>query len=169
VPNFILLSSKSQFDQTNKVYGICCTNLSKMRANTHPHQVLVIIPQPIGNSVSTIITTNGKWFALTTQYRVTLIKMGKFHATIIYTISWTAIVVHSTDDKEVGMAHKVKSSENRSQFSHTTMGQYWLGKTKPKKAFRWTRNAFKKSPRNFKKLFNGIFWLTDWLTEWLTN
>ena len=40
------------------------TNLNNMRANTHPNQILVIIPQPTGYSVSTIITTNWKWFAL---------------------------------------------------------------------------------------------------------
>jgi len=31
------------------------------------------------------------------------------------------------------------------------MGQYWLGKTKPKQAFRSTQNAFKKLPWNFNK------------------
>ena len=29
------------------------------------------------------------------------------------TSSWTTIVVHSRDDKEVGVAHKVKSPENQ--------------------------------------------------------
>jgi len=38
----------------------------------------------------------------------------------------------SRDDKEVGMAHKVKSPENQPQFSQTIMEQYCLGKTKPK-------------------------------------
>jgi len=33
------------------------------------------------------------------------------------------------------------------------MGQYWLGKTKPKQAFRSTQNA----TEFFKKLFNEIF------------
>jgi len=67
-------------------------------------------------------------------------------------------VVHSRDDEEVGMAHEVKSPKNHPQFSQTTMGQYWLGKTKPKQAFRSTQNAFKKLPWNLKKLFNGIFY-----------
>jgi len=58
-------------------------------------------------------------------------------------------VVHSRDDQEVGVAHKVKSPENQSQLSQATIGQYWLGKTNPKKAFRLTRNAFKKFPWNF--------------------
>jgi len=66
-------------------------------------------------------------------------------------------VVHSRGDKEVGVAHEVKS--NQPQFSLMTMEQYWFGKTKPKQAFRSTQNAFKKLPRNFKKsLFNGIFY-----------
>jgi len=42
---------------------------------------------------------------------------------------------------EAGMAHEVKSPKNQPQFSQMMMGQYWLGKTKPKKAFRSTRNA----------------------------
>jgi len=58
-------------------------------------------------------------------------------------------VVHSRDDEEVGMANEVKSSENQPQVSQMTMGQYWLGKTKPKQAFRLTRNAFKKPLWNF--------------------
>jgi len=54
-------------------------------------------------------------------------------------------VVHSWDDKEVGMAHKVKPAS----ISETTIGQYWLGTTKPKEALRSTQNAFKKLPRIF--------------------
>ena len=43
------------------------------------------------------------------------------------------------------------------------MGQYWLGKTKPKQAFKSTWNAFKKLPQNLKQIvFNWIFyWLTS--------
>ena len=63
---------------------------------------------------------------------------------------------HSRDNQEVGISHKVLSPENQPQ---TAMGQYWLGKTKPKQTFRLTRNAFKKLPWNFKKnLFNGAFY-----------
>jgi len=62
-------------------------------------------------------------------------------------------VVHSRDDEEVGVAHEVKSPENQSQISQMAMGLYWLGKTKPKKAFRSTQNAFKKLSRNFKKIY----------------
>ena len=82
----------------------------------------------------------------------------------VLTVSWTTIVVHSRDDEEVGVAHKVTSPENQPQFSQTMMmGQYWLSKTKPKPAFWSTRNAFKKLPWNFKRtLLNGIFY-------WLTN
>jgi len=62
-------------------------------------------------------------------------------------------VVHSRDDKEVDVTHKVKSPENQLQFSQMTMGQYWLGITKPKETFRSTQNAFKKLPRNFLKVY----------------
>ena len=41
-------------------------------------------------------------------------------------------------DNEVGVAHKVKLPKKQPQFSQTTMGQYWLGKIKPKQAFRST-------------------------------
>jgi len=50
-------------------------------------------------------------------------------------------VVHRKDDQEVGVAHKVESPENQPQFSQVMMGQYWLGKTKPKQAFRSTQNS----------------------------
>jgi len=40
------------------------------------------------------------------------------------------MVVHSRDDEEVGVAHKVKSPEKQPQFSQTTMWQYWLGPNK---------------------------------------
>ena len=33
------------------------------------------------------------------------------------TASWTTIVIHSTDDEEVDVAHKVKSPENQPKFS----------------------------------------------------
>jgi len=64
-------------------------------------------------------------------------------------VSCTTIVVHSRDDEEVGVAHEVKSPKNQPRFSQTTMGQYWLGKTKTKQAFRSNWNAFKKSPAEF--------------------
>jgi len=41
-------------------------------------------------------------------------------------------VIHSRDDQEVVVAHEVKSPKNQPQLSQMTMGQYWLGKTKPK-------------------------------------
>jgi len=62
-------------------------------------------------------------------------------------------VVHSRDDEEVGLAHEIKSPENQPQFSQMAMGQHWLGKNKPKQAFRSTRNAFKKLPQNFLKFY----------------
>jgi len=39
-------------------------------------------------------------------------------------------MVHSRDDQEVGMAHKVNSPENQPQFSQMMIGQYWLGLNK---------------------------------------
>ena len=58
-------------------------------------------------------------------------------------------MVHSWDDQEVGMAHEVKSPENQAQLSQTMMGQYWLGKKKPKQAFRSTQNCFQKVATEF--------------------
>ena len=56
------------------------------------------------------------------------------------------------------MAHEIISPKKQPQFLLMTMRQYWLGKTKPKKAFRLTQNAFNKLLRNLKNnLFNGIF------------
>ena len=60
--------------------------------------------------------------------------------------------------KGVGVAHEIISPKKQPQFPLTTMRQYWLGKIKPKQAFRLTQNAFNKLLRNFKhNLFNGIF------------
>ena len=91
--------------------------------------------------------------------------MGTCGITIIYTcISWTTVVVHTKGDQKVGVAHKVELSENQPQFSQTTMGQNWLGKTNPKKAFRSTRILSKFL--ELYCLFNRIFfWLTDCLTD----
>ena len=51
------------------------------------------------------------------------------------------------------MAHEITSPKNQPQFSLTTMRQYWLGKTKPKQAFRSTQNAFNKLLRIFIYLY----------------
>jgi len=68
------------------------------------------------------------------------------------------IAVHSKDD---GAAHEVNSPKNQAQFLYIIMEQYWLGKTKPKQAFKLKQNAFKEL-----LIFNGIFyWLTDWLPD----
>jgi len=61
-------------------------------------------------------------------------------------------VVHSDADKEVGVAHKVKSPENQSQFFQTMMGSIGRVKLSPNKLFRLTPNAFKNLPRNLKFL-----------------
>ena len=71
------------------------------------------------------------------------------------------LAFHSRDDQEVGLAHEVKTPENQPQFSEMTMGQHWLGKTKPKQAFRSIRNTFKKLPWNF---FKKIY-LTEFSTD----
>ena len=82
--------------------------------------------------------------------------------------SWTTIVVHSRNDEEVRVAHKVKSPENQPQFIQMRTWQYRLGKTKPKEAFRSTWTAFKKLTRNLKNIYLMEF-STDWLIDWLTN
>jgi len=46
-------------------------------------------------------------------------------------------VVYSRDDKDVGVDLEVNTTHKM------MMGQYWLCKTKPKRAFRMTRNASK--------------------------
>ena len=59
------------------------------------------------------------------------------------------------------MAHKITSPKNQPQFPLMTMRQYWLGKTKPKQAFRSTRNAFNKLLRNLKNFIQWNFLLTE--------
>ena len=53
------------------------------------------------------------------------------------------------------------------------MGQYWLGKTKPKQVFRSTQNAFKKLPQSLKIYIYLMEFSTDWPTDrptdWSTN
>ena len=73
--------------------------------------------------------------------------LNELKCTAIYTtvsLSYSMIVLYSKDHKGVGMAHVKTSPKSQPQFSLTTMRQYWLGKTKPKQAFRSTRNAFNK-------------------------
>ena len=55
------------------------------------------------------------------------------------------------------MAHQVKSPENQPQFSQTTMGQYWLCKTKPKTSFQIDPKCFQKVATEFD--FFNIFQL----------
>jgi len=59
-------------------------------------------------------------------------------------------VVHSRENKEVGMAHEVKSPKNQPQFSQTTMGQYQLGN--PKKLSDQSKMLLKSCHGIFKKL-----------------
>jgi len=60
---------------------------------------------------------------------------------------------YSRDHQGLGVAHEKISPKTQPQFSHMTMWQYWLGKTKPKKS---TQNAFNKLQQNFKNF--GIFY-----------
>ena len=70
------------------------------------------------------------------------------------------IVLYSRDHIGVGVAHKIISPKNQTQISQITMRQYWLGKTKPKQAFRLTRNTFNKLLRILKN---------NYLTEFSTD
>jgi len=53
------------------------------------------------------------------------------HESFVFKLSWATIVVHSRDNKELGMAYETTAPENQLLFSQMTMGQYWIGKTKP--------------------------------------
>ena len=64
-------------------------------------------------------------------------------------LSYSMTVLYSRDHKGVGVAHEITSPKNQPQFSQTMMRQYWLGKTKPKQAFKSTQNTFKKLLWNF--------------------
>ena len=46
------------------------------------------------------------------------------------------MVMYSRYRKGVGVAHEKISPKNQPHFSQTIMSQYWLGKAKPKQAFR---------------------------------
>jgi len=70
-------------------------------------------------------------------------------------------VIHSRDDQEVGVVHEVISPENQPQLSQTMMGQYWLGKTKPKQVFRLDPKCFQNVATEFKK--------KEYLTEFSTD
>jgi len=64
-------------------------------------------------------------------------------------------VVHSRDYQEVGVTHEVRSPENQPQFSQIAMGQYWLGKTKPKQVSDRPKML---SKGIFYKFVNGMFY-----------
>jgi len=70
-------------------------------------------------------------------------------------------VAHSRDNEEVGVAHEVKSPKNQPQFSQTTMGQYWLGKTKPKKLSGGPKMLSKSCHGILKNFHQWNFLLTD--------
>ena len=54
----------------------------------------------------------------------------------------TIIQYDSGDHKGIGVAHVKHHLKNQPHFSLMMMKQYWLGKTKPKQAFRSTLNTF---------------------------
>ena len=71
-------------------------------------------------------------------------------------LSYSMVGLYSRDHKGVGVVHKITSPKNQPQFSPTTMRQYWLGKPKPKQAFRSTRNAFNQVAMEFNGIFYGL-------------
>jgi len=65
-------------------------------------------------------------------------------------------MVHSRDIEDCGGAPRRISTLKPAKIPYITIWQYWLGNTKPKKAFRLILKI--------KKLLNGIFyWLTNCL------
>ena len=78
---------------------------------------------------------------------LTLFHCTDVHYTVTYEklLSYSMIVLYNRDHKGVGVAHETISPNSNLNFPR----QHWLGNTKPKKAFRSTRNAFNKSLRNF--------------------
>ena len=79
---------------------------------------------------------------------------------VFHKSSYSMIVLYSRDHKGVGVVHEITSPKNQPQFSLIPIRQYWLGKTKPKQAFRSIRNTFNNLLRNFKNnSFNGTFYL----------
>ena len=49
---------------------------------------------------------------------------------LLFTETYSVIVLYSRDHKGVGVAHKIASAKNQPQFSQTTIRQYWLGLNK---------------------------------------
>jgi len=105
----------------------------------------------LGSIIARLCYTRHQWSRVESQMNGRKLKWCLF-----------IIVLYSRDHQGLGVAQEEISPKNQPHFSHTTMWQYWLGKTKPKKVFRSTQNAFNKLLKNFKNfLFNGIFyWLT---------
>ena len=66
-------------------------------------------------------------------------------------LSYSTIVPYSRDHKGVGVAHKIILPKKQPQFSPDDDEAVLVrGKTKPKQAFRSTRNAFNKLLWNLK-------------------
>jgi len=69
--------------------------------------------------------------------------------TVTHPVSWTTLVVHSRDIKDCGGAPRRKFTLKPAKIPCITIWQYWLGNTKPKKAFRLILNTLKKLLQNF--------------------
>jgi len=60
--------------------------------------------------------------------------------------------VHIRDVEDCGGAPRRKSTLKPAKIPYITIWQYWLGNTKPKKAYRLILNTFKKLLQNLKKI-----------------
>ena len=65
---------------------------------------------------------------------------------IIGNLSWTIVVVHSRDDKRVGVAHEITSPKNQPKFFETIL-----------------------ETKFFTDWLDWLTWLTGWLADCLTN
>ena len=77
-------------------------------------------------------------------------------------LSYSTIVLYSRDHKGVGVVHGKTSPAS---FSLTVTRQYWLGKIKPKQAFRLTETFSTSCYRFLLLLLNGILLADDASTD----
>jgi len=81
---------------------------------------------------------------------------------LLHVDSVVIIQYHSRDHTGVGMANRRISPQNQPQFSHLTIWQYWLGKTKPKKSLQINPKRFQQEATKFcKKFYLTEFSLTN--------
>jgi len=69
-----------------------------------------------------------------------------------YIPSQITLVVHSMDVKDCEGTPQRRFTLKPAKIPYIMIWQYWLGNTKPKKAFRLILNALKKLLQNFKKI-----------------